>query len=360
MGKNYYDILGVQKSANDAELKKAYRKLALKWHPDKNVNNKKVAEEKFKDINMAYEVLSDEKKRKVYDMYGEEGLNGNVSENPEAPAATGGYPQGEWHTSSSSSGFPGGFSSFHGSDPSKIFESFFGTSNLHEAESMDPMSMFMNSGMGGFSSRRFGGGDYEDHGTAFGNGFDMGRREPRSTVLNVKLECSLEQLYTGCTKKLKITRKVYDANTNSIRKEDKTYEVPIKKGWKDGTKVTYAGAGDILPNAPPQDIVFVVSEKKHPKFTREGDNLVYTVKIALKDALIGNGTIDIPTLAGTKLPIRLNDIVNPGTKKVYANQGMPLQKNPSKQGDLIIYFNVQFPTTKLSQQQLEHLNLALK
>ena len=94
-------MLGVSKDADDKQLKKAYRKLAVKWHPDKNPDNVEQAEEKFKEINEAYEVLSDEKNRKIYDQFGEEGLKGG--------AGGGG-------------GMPAGFTSFSGGDPHKIFE----------------------------------------------------------------------------------------------------------------------------------------------------------------------------------------------------------------------------------------------
>ena len=123
MGKDYYSILGVSRNATDEELKKAYRKLALKWHPDRNKDNKKVAEEKFKDISQAYEVLSDKEKRKMYDMYGEEGVNGTMPQ-----GGPGGMPGGM------GGGMPGGFS-FGGMDPRDLFAQLFGTSAFNTAYS---------------------------------------------------------------------------------------------------------------------------------------------------------------------------------------------------------------------------------
>ncbi|CAK4775199.1 unnamed protein product, partial [Aphanomyces euteiches] len=153
MGKDYYQVLGVKRDATDDELKKAYRKMALKWHPDKNVNNKEQAQLKFQEVNEAYEVLSDKQKRTIYDQFGEEGLKGGMPGNGGAEAGAGFFPGGAQSFRSGS--FPGGGFSFHSSDPSKIFEQFFGTSNLHEAEGMDPMFMFGNmGGMGGMGGSR--------------------------------------------------------------------------------------------------------------------------------------------------------------------------------------------------------------
>ncbi len=122
MGKDYYKILGVSRSATDDELKKAYRKLALKYHPDKN--KAPGAEDKFKEIGEAYDVLSDPKKRRIYDQLGEEGLKGGMGGSGPSPGG-GGFPGG--------ADMPGGFSySYHG-DPRATFAQFFGTSNPFES-----------------------------------------------------------------------------------------------------------------------------------------------------------------------------------------------------------------------------------
>ncbi|KAE9003913.1 hypothetical protein PF011_g12692 [Phytophthora fragariae] len=355
MGKDYYAILNVARGASDDELRKAYRKLALKWHPDKNPNDRDAAQKQFQEIGEAYEVLSDKKKREIYDMYGEEGLKGQPA-GPEGPEGgmpggmgMGGMPSGFTYTTSSSGGFPGGSSfSFHSTDPSKIFEQFFGTSNLHEAEGRDPMaSMFGDMGFGGMRGGGFGGRD------PFGQ-----QRQPRAQQLKSELEVSLEQLYTGCTKKLKITRKVHDPSSNQLHEEQKILEINIKPGWKDGTKVTFEGEGDAMPGRPAQDIVFVIRQKPHNKFQRDGDNLLYHAKLSLRDALLGSGTLTIKTLDGREVPVPLGGVVAPGTQMVIAGEGMPLQKRPSQRRNLVVEFDVQFPT-KLTEAQKNMVRQAL-
>ncbi|TDH71246.1 hypothetical protein CCR75_002830 [Bremia lactucae] len=350
MGKDYYAILNVARGATDDELRKAYRKLALKWHPDKNPNDSDTAQKKFQEIGEAYEVLSDKKKREIYDVYGEEGLKGQPAgpEGPEGgmpggmPGNMRGMPGG--FTYATTSNFPGGGFSFHSTDPSKIFEQFFGTSNPHEAEGSDPMaSMFGDMGFGGMRGMRSGG---------FGGRDPFGQqRQPRAQKLKSVLEVPLEQLYTGCVKKLKITRKVQDHNTNQAREEQKILEINVKPGWKDGTKVTFEGQGDTLPGRPAQDIVFVVKEKPHSKFKRDGDHLLYHAKLSLRDALLGTGTLTIKSLDGRDVPIPLGGVIAPGTQLVIAGEGMPQQKQPSQRGNLVVEFDVQFPTQLTEAQK---------
>ena len=277
MGKDYYKILGLPKSATDDEIKKAYRKLALKYHPDKNKSPQ--AEEQFKLVAEAYEVLSDKKKREVYDQYGEEGLK------------NGGIPGG----GSGGGGGPNTFHySFHG-DPRATFAQFFGTS--------DPFASFFNMGGSLFDDDDHEGGSGGTFinlgGPSFGGIPNMGRRtqsfnvhgspnKPRDfgtsqdSAIEHDLYVSLEDIDKGCTKKMKISRNVI-APDGSRRKEDKVLTINVKPGWKAGTKITFPREGDQTTGKIPADIVFIIRDKPHPQFKRENSDIRYTAKINLKE-----------------------------------------------------------------------------
>jgi len=353
MGKDYYKVLGIQKGATEDEIKKAYRKMALKYHPDKNKSAG--AEEKFKEIAEAYEVLSDKKKRDVYDQYGEEGLSGGL---------------GGGGGSSGSTNFS---YTFHG-DPKATFAQFFGTSNPFE-------NFFNMPGMGGNSHQGFfnenldSGLDGDDPfaglgglGSGLGGGFGHGRTPFRSQSFNVgsnssggggrkdkqqdppvehDLYVSLDDICKGVTKRMKISRRVVN-NDGTARKEEKVLTINVKPGWKSGTKITFQREGDQAPNKIPADIVFIIRDKPHQHFKREGSDLRHHCKITLREALCGV-LVDIPTLTAEKIPINLaNEIIKPSTVKRIPGYGLPYPKEPNKRGDILVSFDIQFPD-KLSQ-----------
>jgi len=324
MGRDYYKILGVNKNASDDELKKAYRKLAMKYHPDKNKSQG--AEEKFKEIAVAYEVLSDEKKRRIYDQVGEEGLNGGAQDASQGGRGGGGMPN-----------FNGG-TSFHFSsvDPNDTFAKFFGGSGM--------------GGFGGFGG--FGGGLGSFGG--FGGEEDMdveyiGQSHGKKKALQdppimKEFLVSLEDLLTGCEKKMKITRKVYK-NDGKVATEEKILKINVKPGWKAGTKITFEKEGDQIPGKVPADIVFVLKEKPHKSFTRDGANLKYTHSVMLKDALCGT-MLEVPTLSGNKVRVDCTrDVLKPKGTKRLQGYGLPFSKNPKTKGDIVIDFNIIFPDT---------------
>jgi len=162
---------------------------------------------------------------------------------------------------------------------------------------------------------------------------------------------SLEDCYHGAIKKIKISRRVMndDGVTSSIR--EKILSITVKRGWLPGTKVTFEGEGDQGPNNIPSDLVFTVKDKPHPHFRRENADLIYTAKINLGQALTGT-TLHIEHLDGRKLDIPINEIVKPGFKKCIPGQGMPLMSNPDKYGDMIIEFDVEYPSALNSDQKL--------
>ncbi|RRT44435.1 hypothetical protein B296_00050618 [Ensete ventricosum] len=130
--------------------------------------------------------------------------------------------------------------------------------------------------------------------------------------------------------------------------------IDIKPGWKKGTKITFEEKGNERPNVIPADVVFVIDEKPHPVFTREGNDLVTTKKISLAEALTGY-TAHLTTLDGRSLIVPVDSVIHPGYEEVVPKEGMPLPKDPSRKGNLRIKFDVKFPTRLTSEQKAEYL-----
>jgi DnaJ family protein B protein 4 len=368
MGVDYYTVLKVGRTASDDELKKAYRKLAMKWHPDKNPNNKKEADAKFKQIAEAYEVLSDPQKRAIYNQAGEEGLKGQAP----PPYNRGGSSQGF-----AANGFPAGATSFHFNprNAEDIFAEFFG--------SVSPFGGM--GGMGGRGSRGggfgegifggFSGGPDVAHGGAtdggggatafrhFGEGpssstshnnMPAGRPAPVET----KLLCTLEELYKGSVRKMKISRNLADPSGNTFPVEE-ILTIEVKVCWKKGTKVTFPEKGHEQPNQiAAADLVFVIDEKPHPVYKRDGNDVVVTKKIPLTDALTGT-TFSLTALDGRTLSFNLPEIITPAFEKIFAREGMPIAKEPGKRGNLRIKFDIIFPNRLTAEQKVGMKRLML-
>lgn len=160
---------------------------------------------------------------------------------------------------------------------------------------------------------------------------------------------------------MKISRKVYQADGTS-KKEDKVLTINVKPGWKAGTKITFQREGDQTPNKIPADIVFIIRDKPHQILKRDGCDVRYTAKVSLREVSISNLTIrgvitnmlflqalcgtlvEVPTLTGEKIPVdMLNEIIKPSTSKRIVGQGLPMPKDPTKRGDLIVNFDIRFP-----------------
>jgi len=375
MGKDYYKILGVSRDANEDEIKKAYKKGALKWHPDRNAGNTEEASTKFKEISEAFEVLSDKQKRTIFDQLGEEGLKGGGAPPPGASGGNfaGGFPPGGF----ASSGIPGGttftFTSngpggtrtrFSPSDPNDIFSSFFKNMN-----GMGGSSVFEDDDMEGF-----GGGS--PFGGMFSGGMPSGRprasrtnsarrssfppagKTPQPAEITRPLKVSLEELNSGTTKRLKIGRKLRSGET-----EDKILEIKVLPGWKSGTKVRFPNAGNETAPGESQDLVFVVEGKPHPRFVREGADLIHTVKIPLVDALTSDGgTRQIENLAGKKVNVTVpSGVIKPGQETRVRGEGMPVRKDGAQRskGDMVIKWEVVFPD-RLNTSQKEGVRKVLR
>ncbi|KAJ6507944.1 hypothetical protein C8R47DRAFT_1100064 [Mycena vitilis] len=386
MGTDYYKLLGVEKSASDAEIKSAYKKMALKWHPDRNQGSEE-SSKKFKEISEAFEVLSDSNKRAVYDQFGEEGLKGGgAGPQPGGPSGFSGFSGfpggggggGNTFTFSTSGGPGGGFSP---GDPNKIFEHIFGSGMF--GGGMGGMGGGMGGGGGGGGSGRRGsrrstfdqdvdmdgfssfGGMPSGMGGGMGGGMPRQRRQSPSKAappsvpseITRPLKLSLAELFSGTTKRLKVGRRLLDGSS-----EEKVLEIQVQPGWKSGTKVRFPGAGNDQPNGEAQDLVFVVEEKPHEVFVRDGNDLTCKLQISLLDALTGTGGKKIvEALDGRKLQITVPPgVVKPGQRTISSGEGMPIRKDGSvkRKGDLIVTWDVVFPD-KLTPAQKEGLKKVL-
>lgn len=356
--RDYYEVLGVSNNASTDELKKAYRKLALKYHPDRNPDNKE-AEEKFKEAAEAYDVLSDSNKKSKYDQYGHAGMGGG-------------------------SGFGGG-----GMSMDDIF-SHFGD--------------IFGGGFGGFGG--FGGG----------GGGRSGRRVARGGDLRVKIKLTLEEIAEGVEKKLKVKKLVAcqscsgsgAANSNSIKtcdtcggrgqvmqvsetifgrmqtaaicpkckgsgeiivekckacggnglsNKEEVISVKIPAGVEDNMQLSISGKGNAAPNGGINgDLLVLIEEIPHNIFTRDHLNLHYTHYISFADAALGI-SIDVPTLTG-KARIKLEAGTPAGKLFRLRGKGFPDVRRPYVKGDLIVNINIWVPKelSKSDKEILKSLN----
>jgi curved DNA-binding protein len=283
--RDYYDILGVSKNASDEEVKRAYRKLAMKYHPDRN-SNKKEAEERFKEINEAYAVLSDKEKRKQYDTFGAEGFRQRFTQED----------------------------IFRGFDFDEILSNLFGGRGKRE---------FRFGGRGGFDFGDFFSGQYGYQ--------DMGRMPQKGEDILYELTISLEEAAFGGEKRI------------SYRKGGRIEEVSIKipPGIPPGKKLRLKGKGMEGKNGgPPGDLYLQVSIAEHPVFSREGDDLIVEREINFSEAVIGT-TIEVPTLEGLK-KVKVSPGTQSHTKMRLKGLGIPHFQKEGK-GDEYVRVIVRIP-----------------
>ncbi|KAJ7959156.1 dnaJ-like subfamily B member 13-like [Quillaja saponaria] len=170
-----------------------------------------------------------------------------------------------------------------------------------------------------------------------------------------RLECKLEELCYGCTKKIKITRDVV-TNTGQIVQQEEILTIKVKPGWKKGTKITFEGKGNERPGSYPAGITFVIAEKRHPLFRRDGNDLELAVEIPLRKALTGC-TMSVPLLGGERKSLKIEDIIYPGYEKIISGQGMPISNEKGKRGNLKITFLVDFPKQLTDEQRSEIVSI---
>lgn len=336
--RDYYEILGVSKNADEGEIKKAYRKMALKYHPDKNPGDKE-AEEKFKEAAEAYEVLSDSNKRARYDQFGHAGMNGG-------------------------GGFGGGM------NMDDIFSQF---------------GDVFGGAFGGFGGSRGG-----------------GSRMVKGSNLRVKMKLTLEEIAEGVKKKIKVNKlvnaegvtsktcgtcngagrvtrmaqtflgnmqtqttcptcqgsgkvidyKPADADANGLKRQEEVIEIDIPAGVEEGMQLSVTGKGNAGPfNGIPGDLIVVIEEIPHESLRREGENLHYDAYINFVDAVLGE-SVEIPTVNG-KAKIKVEPGTQSGKMLRLRGKGLP-QLQGYGTGDLFVHINVWTPT-KINKEEKELL-----
>lgn len=339
----YYEVLGVTKTATAAEIKKAYRKLALKNHPDKGGDP-----ELFKTITVAYEVLSDQEKRDLYDQYGEEGLqNGG-----------GGADASDLFSQI----FRGGGGARRRTGPQKgedlthplkvSLEDLYNGKTVKLAVNRDVLC-------GRCEGRGGADGAEKICDTCQGRGMRVQMRQISPTMMQ-----QMQSVCPDCRGQGKTIREAdrcKGCKGKKVTKERKVLEVHIEKGMRHGQRITFSGEADQAPGTIPGDIIFVVQEKEHPVFQRKGGNLIMEKKISLVEALCGFEMI-VEHLDGRHLHVktRPGEIIKPNQFKAVHGEGMPTHGNPFVKGQLVILFKVQFPETGgLTDKQVTALKAAL-
>ncbi|EAR85350.2 DnaJ (Hsp40) family B protein (macronuclear) [Tetrahymena thermophila SB210] len=312
MSRDYYEDLEISRDASDSVIAQAYRKLALRWHPQiKGNEDQQTRYSFFCKVSEAYEVLSDPVKRSFYDKYGEDKLKEGFFNQQ---ALKGGYR--------------------FGGNPEEIFEKFFGA--------MNPFQQIYDSE------------NQENVGSLFGYAFGAQNQSAPlpPKPLHVVVECTLAELYNGCSKNVTYQRTVLnkDGRTTTDIKESKMVEV--KPGYKNGEQIKYPKLGNEVAGLPNSDLIFTVKELAHSTLKRKGNDLIYYHKLKLIDALYGR-PVHFTTLDGRKLFVAIDQVISPSYVKKVNGEGMPIYNpqeykveyfgQPPNKGDLYIKFDIQFP-----------------
>jgi DnaJ family protein B protein 4 len=332
---SYYKTLGVEKNANTDEIKKAYRKLSLKWHPDRNPNNKQEAESKFKEIGEAYETLSDTQKRRQYDMVGSMGRGVNNNANFNFQNADDMFKMFfSGMQSNGGTGMPGMPPGMMGGMPPGMMG---GMSNMED----DLMNMFSNipmfGGMPGMGN--MGGGPNI---RVFHNGIPVNVRntQPKKPEpIDHIIQITYEECFTGCDKPIEIKRWKIENNVKSY--ENETIYISISPGIDNDEVILVQNKGNIVAHNVIGDVKVYVKLLDHMMYSRNGLNLIYKKTVYLKEALCGF-SFDLQHLNSKNYKIQNNkgNIVRPNYKKEI--EGLGFIRGNIK-GKLIILFDILFP-----------------
>ncbi|KAJ1980269.1 Type I HSP40 co-chaperone [Dimargaris xerosporica] len=324
-----YDALGVSADASESEIKKAYRKLALKYHPDKNPN----AGDQFKEISHAYEILSDPSKRETYDRFGEEGLNGNGME--------GGMSAEDLFSHFFGGGGFGGGRRAQPSGPRRGKDTAYVLKvSLEELYKGKTSKLAFNKTVLCQKCDGKGGKDVKTCSTCNGQGIRVTLRQLGPMVQQIQQTCPDCQ---GDGSIIPEKNRCTACHGQKTKSERKIFEVHVDKGMKDGQKIVFNGEADQAPDTIPGDVVIVVEEKEHSYFKRKGDDLHYEAKIDLLTALAG-GKFHIKHLDDRVLVVNIlpGEVIKPGEVKSITGEGMPSYRHHHK-GNLFVTFEIDFP-----------------
>jgi curved DNA-binding protein len=309
--KDYYETLGVPKTATEAEIKKAFRKLARQHHPDVNKErDKKSAEAKFKEINEAYEVLSDPEKRKKYDTLGADWEQGGARQTP---------PNWQDYAQSGAGGQPGGVEfHFGGTGFSDFFETFFG------------------------GQRRGGGSNFRDFETS-----DFGAQPSRGHDVEADIMVTLDEAIKGSKRQVSLRRSDTD--------KTETYNIRIPAGVHEGQRIRLAGQGERAGRGGTAgDLYLRVRFAQHPDFRVEGHDLIHEHELKPWVAVLG-GEVRVPTLEGSarlKIPAGTQD----GRRFRLKQRGLP--QAGGERGDLYVAVGIDIPTEVAAEQRKHWEKLA--
>jgi DnaJ-class molecular chaperone len=309
--KDYYTTLGVAKTASDADIKRAYRKLARQFHPDLNPGDKK-SEARFKEINEANEVLGDPDKRKKYDE-----LGANWRDYERAAEASGaGFRGGPGR----SGGTGGGYRTM---TPEEVEAAFGG---------QDPFSDFFHTFFSG------GGGGFESQG-----GRARTPRSQRGHDFEQVIDLTLDEAFGGTTRRI----------ISSRDGAERSFEVRIPAGVKDGAKIRAAGeGGQGARGGTAGDLFLVVRLLPHPRFERKGQDLHQRVDVPVTTAVLG-GEVNVPTLAGAPVRLKVPPMTGQGRTFRLKGHGMPTVGKADERGDMYVVTQLQIPS-ELSDQARTH------
>ena len=329
MEKDYYKILGVQKKSSKDEIKKAYRTLSMKYHPDKNPNDATCVS-KFQEINEAYEILGDESKRNEYDM-----INSNPFLNMMKQGSMGGGSMGPM----SGFGGMGGLGGVHMGDIDEIFNAFFGgNSNMEDFMQFQPNIQVFHNGR-------------PVHTTHL--------QKPSPIIKTVTI--TMEQVLTGANIPIDIERWIHEnerwnhENNNKIYEKETVY-IDIPKGIDDNEIILIKNKGNVLNENVKGDVKVFIKIENNTHFKRSGLDLLINQKITLKEALCGF-KFELKYINNKVYTLNNNfgHIIVPGYKKIIPNMGLTRENHT---GNLIITFNVEFPK-ELTVEQMDVLRETL-